>query len=130
MGPVGVDTAILLADGALDGTRILAGASVEAMMTSQIGDIELVRAPTVDPPLCADLDFPAGATWGLGLMASAGENPGMRPAGSAGWFGVRNTQQWIDPTNGTAVGLYAQTPPFREPKILELFEAFERYLYT
>lgn len=120
----------LLAGGALDGTRILAEPSVEAMMTSQVGDIELVRAPTVDPPLCADLDFPAGATWGLGLMVSAGENPGMRPTGSAGWSGVRNTQQWIDPANGIVVGLYAQTLPFREPTILELFEDFERHLYT
>jgi methyl acetate hydrolase len=120
----------LLAGGTLNGVRILGEGSVRTMMTNQVGMLDLPPARTTHPQLCADLEFPPTAKWGLGLMITGASEPGMRPAGSAGWYGVRNTHQWLDPVNGIAVGLYAQTLPFREPGIMTLYAEFERRVYA
>ena len=68
--------------------------------------------------------------FGLGFLINLDDQPGRRAAGSLAWAGLYNTYFWIDSASGVAGVILTQVLPFADPKILSVFEAFERAIYT
>jgi methyl acetate hydrolase len=109
---------------------LLDAATVAAAFTNQIGELDFPPAiATADPDTSAD--FNAGpCKWGLGLLLNSEQQPGMRAAGSGSWAGIFNTHFWVDRTSGVTGAIYAQTLPFVEPAVYQVYLDFERALYA
>jgi methyl acetate hydrolase len=120
----------LLRGGELDGVRILSEETVAAMFVAQTGDVRIGPIPTAIPDASADVHIIEGQRWGLAFPLTESSTPGMRPVGSGGWAGLWNTFFWLDPANRITAGLYTSTLPFCDPGILEVYEAFERAIYS
>jgi CubicO group peptidase (beta-lactamase class C family) len=89
------------------GDRVLAEATVRAMLTEQAGPVD-----------------DEGGGWGLGIGVRRTDEPGGRSAGSYGWDGGLGGSWWTDPATGTTAVLltnqmWSEGPP-------ELFAAFRR----
>jgi hypothetical protein len=54
----------------------------------------------------------------------------MRAAGSGAWAGLMNTHFWVDPASGVTGAIYAQTLPFVEPAVFQVYIDFEQALYA
>ncbi len=119
----------LLRDGESAAGRLLAPATVAAMFQDHLGGLDVGTIATADP--YASLDVPlAGKKWGLGLLVEPEDVPGGRAAGSGGWAGGFNTFFWIDRSRGLTAALYAQTLPFYDDPIVDLYRRFETSVYA
>jgi CubicO group peptidase (beta-lactamase class C family) len=122
---------MLLGGGALNGTRILEQATVEAAFTNQIGDLTFPEhIATADPTATCDFTAGPGWTWGHGLLLNTFDLPGMRAAYSGAWAGLCNTHFWVDPTKGITGAIYTQFLPFVTPEAMGMYQAFEQALYA
>ncbi|MDR3069724.1 MAG: beta-lactamase family protein [Propionibacteriaceae bacterium] len=121
---------VLLSGGESNGVRLLSQASVANMLSDHMGGIPVKTMPSTVPEFSEDMHIDPGATWGLDIMLTAEQLPGMRKAGSAGWAGTFNTFFWIDPQAKLAAALYMQTLPFFDSRALELSRDFERAIYA
>jgi CubicO group peptidase (beta-lactamase class C family) len=89
-----------------DGRPVLAGATVAAMLTEQVGPVD-----------------DEGGGWGLGLGVRRTAEPAGRSAGSYGWDGGLGSSWWTDPGTGvTAVLLTNQM--WGSPAPPPVFDAF------
>jgi methyl acetate hydrolase len=122
---------MLLGRGSLGGVKILEPATVEAAFANQIGELDFPPAiATADPSATCDFNGGPGLKWGYGLLLNTQQQPGMRAAGSGAWAGLFNTHFWVDPTTGVTGAIYAQTLPFVEPRVFDVYVEFERALYA
>jgi methyl acetate hydrolase len=122
---------MLLGGGALGDARILAEATVDAAFTNQIGDLDFPAAiASADPGSTADFNAGPGFKWGLGLLLNTEAQPGMRAAGSGAWAGLFNTHFWVDRASGVTGAIYAQTLPFVESRVFQVYIDFEHALYA
>ena len=111
--------------------RSSSAATVEDVFTNQIGDARLpAEIATADPGSTADFNAGPGFKWGLGLLLNSEQQPGMRAAGSGAWAGIFNTHFWVDPASGVTGAIYAQTLPFVEPAVFQVYIDFEQALYA
>jgi methyl acetate hydrolase len=122
---------MLLGGGSLDGATILERATVEDMFRNHIGELDFpAEIRSADPGSTADFIAGPGFKWGLGLLLNSEQQPGMRAAGSGAWAGIFNTHFWVDRTSGVTGAIYAQTLPFVEPAVYQVYLDFERALYA
>jgi methyl acetate hydrolase len=122
---------MLLGGGSLDGATILERATVEDMFRNHIGALDFpAEIRSADPGSTADFIAGPGFKWGLGLLLNSEQQPGMRAAGSGAWAGLMNTHFWVDPASGVTGAIYAQTLPFVEPAVYQVYLDFERALYA
>lgn len=122
----------LLGGGELDGARILAPETVEAMFTPQLGDIQLPELlKSTDPVLSNDVpSLPFKQTWGLGLHLMLEDVPGMRRAGTGDWAGLANCYYWIDRATGVSAAILTQVLPFFDMRVIELALGIEQEVYA
>jgi CubicO group peptidase (beta-lactamase class C family) len=122
---------MLLNDGALDGERIVAPATVQAMSVNQIGAVGVRALRTAQPERSADLSFIADRRdkWGLGFLITTDRVAGKRSPGSLSWGGIDNTYFWIDRSQGVAGVILMQFLPFADPAALDVYNVFERGVY-
>jgi CubicO group peptidase (beta-lactamase class C family) len=122
---------MLLGGGTLDGAQILKPETVDAAFANQIGEIDFPpEIKTADPGSTADFNGGPGLKWGLGLLLNSEQQPGMRAAGSGSWAGIFNTHFWVDRETGVTGAIYAQTLPFVEPAVFQVYIDFEKALYA
>jgi methyl acetate hydrolase len=122
---------MLLGGGSLDGATILERATVEDMFRNHIGELDFpAEIRSADPGSTADFIAGPGFKWGLGLLLNSEQQAGMRAAGSGSWAGIFNTHFWVDPASGVTGAIYAQTLPFVEPAVYQVYVDFERALYA
>ncbi len=123
---------MILNRGELDGRRILKPETVNLMSRNNIGDIEVTGLPSALPAITYPFDFYPGQPkrWGLSFMINMADVPGARRAGTLSWAGLRNTYFWIDPASGLAGAIFAQMLPFADPKVLAIYDRFERAVYA
>jgi methyl acetate hydrolase len=122
---------MLLGGGSLDGATILERATVEDMFRNHIGELDFpAEIRSADPGTTADFIAGPGFKWGLGLLLNSEQQLGMRAAGSGSWAGIFNTHFWVDPASGVTGAIYAQTLPFVEPAVYQVYLDFERALYA
>jgi CubicO group peptidase (beta-lactamase class C family) len=119
---------------AASGTLILTPASLGLLSQNHKGDVPLRRLGSVMPFLTHDLDVGAALGleapgWGLGLAINPTTGPNGRNAGSLAWAGLANTYYWVDAERQVAGVFMSQLLPFADPKVLEVFAAFERAVY-
>jgi CubicO group peptidase (beta-lactamase class C family) len=121
----------LLRGGELDGTRILAGETVDAAFRNQIGDLEFpADIPTAHPASSGSFSVGPGFKWGYGLLLNPADVPGGRRAGSGAWAGLFNTHFWIDRASGICASIYSNSLPFITPEALKLYLDYETALYA
>jgi CubicO group peptidase (beta-lactamase class C family) len=121
----------LLGGGELDGTRILAEATVDAAFANQIGELDFPEEiPTGDPATTHPLRVGLGFKWGYGLLLNTADAPGRRRAGSGARAGLLNTHFWVDRTAGVTGAIYTQFLPFVPPEAMTMYEDFESALYA
>lgn len=123
---------MILGGGALDGRRVLAPESVQAMSENAIGALRLTTLPTANAAVTAPLEIFPGVekSFTLGFMRNETDMPGKRRAGSLCWAGIFNTHYWIDPSAGIAAVLMMQQSPFLSAEAVETYDAFERAVYA
>ncbi len=119
---------------AANGTLILTPASLGLLSQNHKGDVPLRRLSSTMPFLTHDLDVGAALgleapAWGLGLAINPTTGPNGRSAGSLAWAGLANTYYWVDIERQVAGVFMSQLLPFADPKVLEVFGAFERGVY-
>jgi CubicO group peptidase (beta-lactamase class C family) len=120
---------MILAGGALDGTRVLAPSTVATMGQNAMGDLRCRALKSAAPGSTNDVDFLAGMQWGLSFLINPEVLPSGRSAGSLAWAGLANSYYWIDPSKKVA-GVYAtQLLPFFDAAAVALFGAFETAVY-
>jgi len=122
---------MVLNGGELDGTRVLAAATVDAMCTNAMGDLRVNKLETAVPEFSNDAEFFPGDEKSWGLTFQINEVPGFtgRPAGTLMWAGLANSFFWIDRTNGIGGAYLSQILPFADHKSLQLFYDFESAVY-
>lgn len=121
---------MILRDGQL-GNRVLQPASIAAMASNQIGNLEMVRMTTYWPGLSNSFHlFPeAVGRFGFGFALNERAIPGRRRAGSLAWAGLYNTYFWIDRTSNRCGVLLAQILPFYDAEVVALLDEFEHAVY-
>ena len=122
----------LLRGGELDGARILAQETVDAVFRNQIGDLDFpAEIPTADPPITDALNLGPGWKWGYGLLLNTQDVPGRRRAGTGAWAGLFNTHFFVDRTTGICASIYTNSLPFVvEHEAWKLYGDFEAALYA
>jgi methyl acetate hydrolase len=122
---------MVLAQGRLDGVRLLRPETVAAMASNQTGDLEAGIMRTAMPERTNDFALFPGmrCQWGLGWMITPQPGPNGRSAGSLTWGGIFNSYYWIDPTKLVAGVILTQFLPFADPRALALSGGFERAVY-
>ncbi|OBR49212.1 serine hydrolase [Paraburkholderia tropica] len=122
---------MLLQGGSLGGVRILKPQTVAAMMSNQIGDLNVEKMVSPRPARSNDFDLFPGMKhkWGFSFDINAQPGPFGRSAGSAAWAGALNTHYWIDPVKQVTGALYTQVWPFYDDQVVGLFNRFEKSLY-
>jgi CubicO group peptidase (beta-lactamase class C family) len=106
--------------------------SMMALLTqSQVAAPRPGALVSAAPHLSHDFDaFPGAPTgWSLAFLVNLEPGPAGRAAGSLAWAGLSNCYYWLDPAQGVAGVLLAQTLPFGDPQALALFDRFERAVY-
>jgi CubicO group peptidase (beta-lactamase class C family) len=121
----------LLADGQLDGRRVLRGETVALMAQNQIGELTLDVLTPQNPQLVApDVVLPGGVdAFGLGFGLNREPLESRRGASTMTWAGLLNTYFWIDREKGVCAALFVQMLPFGDPGAIKLVEDFERAVY-
>jgi methyl acetate hydrolase len=121
----------LLRGGELDGERILAGDTVDAVFANQIGDLDFpAEIPTADPQTSDTMRTGPGWKWGNGLLLNTADQPGRRKAGTGAWAGLLNTHFFVDRTTGICASLYTNSLPFIEDEAWQTYVDFEAALYA
>lgn len=100
----------VLAQGSLDGARILRPETVVMMMVNQIGDLNVHEMRTAAP-------------------TNEAPGPNGRSAGSASWAGLLNCYFWLGPAKKVTGALFTQILPFFDDRVVALYGEFERGLY-
>ena len=121
-----------LNDGVLDGQRVLSAETVATMSANQVGSLAAGTIVTALPELSNDFRPTADGRgrFGLGFLINLDDQPGRRTGGSLAWAGLYNTYFWIDPASGMAGVILTQVLPFADPRVLGVFDAFERAVYA
>lgn len=122
---------MFLHDGAFNGARILKPETVAAMLSNQIGDLNVEKMVSPQQSRSRDFDlFPGVAhKWGFSFDINEQSGPHGRSAGSAAWAGALNTHYWIDPVKKVTGAVFTQVWPFYDEQIVALFNKFEQHLY-
>ena len=124
---------MMLNDGVgTNGNRVLEAATVELMSQNHIGELGAGVLHSVLHELSYPLvDFFPGTEqkWGLSFLINMEDSPHGRSAGSLTWAGLANTYFWIDRRKKLGGVLMTQILPFGDPKVLELYNGFERAIY-
>lgn len=123
---------MLLADGTLDGRRVLASATVEAMAASRYHGPTVGCLRSTDAKNACDVEFFPGQrkSWGLGFLINEDAAPSGRQAGSFGWFGALNTFFWADRSSGLAGVFLSQFRPCADEGAMSAFSSFEAAAYS
>lgn len=121
----------LLAEGQLDGRRILRPETVAMMAENQIGETTLPPITTQNPQLVAvDTVLPGGPdAFGLGFALNRKPLASGRGARAMSWAGVFNTFFWVDRERDVCAVLLVQMLPFGDPGPTKLVEDFDRAVY-
>ncbi len=107
---------LFLDEGSVDGVRILEPASVEMMMTDQLGD------------LAPDEWRALGLSWGYGAAVKVSESADGSPVVEQyGWVGGGFAKLWIDPRERLIAYLNV---PLMPPGDKALLDAFEERVYA
>ncbi|KZP25119.1 beta-lactamase/transpeptidase-like protein [Athelia psychrophila] len=124
-------TSILRDDG-----RLLGSETVAEMFKPQLSPpckdnwMKLLKTSAGNAAYTGNAPMGMEFTGGLGGFSSLEDMPGRRKKGSLAWGGLPNLFWWIDPEGGVA-GLYAsQMTPSGDKISTDLFEAFEKDVYT
>lgn len=115
---------LLLGGGRCHGVTLLAPDTVDQIFENQIGELDVGVWHTTNPAASADVSL-SGWKWGLGILVNPSDRPAGRAAGSGGWAGGWNTFYWVDRRREIAGGMYTQTLPFCDPRVVRCFERFE-----
>ena len=102
------------------------------MSANQVGSLAAGTIVTALPELSNDFRPTADGRgrFGLGFLINLDDQPGRRTGGSLAWAGLYNTYFWIDPASGVAGVILTQVLPFADPRVLGVFDAFERAVYA
>ena len=122
---------MLLNKGEFEGTRLLSEASVDAMISNQIGSINVETQLTTNPDRSSNFPIGAGADkFGLGfqITASNAANPDLRSPGSYSWAGIFNTHFWGDPEREIVAVILMQQLPFYSDEAMAVYQGFEAEL--
>ncbi len=114
------------------GGGVLSPGALAGLSTSQTGAAGVGEIQSVMPHLSSDYRPMPGVRKGFtfGFLQNHDALPGGRAAGSLSWAGLPNCYYWADPASGVAGALFAQSLPFADPRVLEVFDAFERAVYA
>src|SRR5712671_4992567 len=123
---------MLLGHGTFDGAQILRAQTVATMRTNQIGELDVNPLKSSAPAWSNDANLFPGMQqkWGLSFDINTRPGPNGRSAGSYGWAGLLNCYYWIDPVRKVTGAIFTQLLPFYDARVVELYVAFERGLYT
>ena len=123
---------MLLSGGTFRGARILKPQTVAMMRQNQIGDLNVNPLKTSAAAWSNDADLFPGMPqkWGLSFDINTQPGPNGRSAGSYAWAGLLNCYFWVDPVKKVTGAVFTQLLPFYDARMVELFGAFERGLYT
>ena len=122
---------MLLNGGTLNGNRVLKAETVKLMSQNHIGDLNVTPLRTALPEASNDFDpWPdQDKKWGLSFMINTQRTPEGRSPGSLAWAGLANTYYWLDPSRNVGGVILTQILPFIDPKVMQLYAAFERGVY-
>ena len=122
---------MVLRDGELDGTRILAPETVQLMCRNAMGDLRVTPLPSAIPEMTLDAEFFPGSpkSWGLTFQINEQAEFTGRPAGTLMWAGLTNCYYWIDRSNDLAGVFVSQLFPFVDPSALETYYSIEQAVY-
>ena len=131
MGDYGRFIRMILNDGELDGTRVLAPETVADMSANHIGDLRVQPLTSANTELSQDAEFFPGdpKSWGLSFQINEVPAATGRPAGTLMWAGLANSFFWIDRQNGIGGAYLSQILPFADPGTVDLFMEFETAVY-
>jgi len=123
---------MILNDGELDGTRVLAADTVAQMCTNHMGDLRVSELKSASPEFSNNAEMFPGEEKSWGLTFQIHEQPGDtgRPAGTLSWAGLANSYFWIDRTNGVAGAYLSQILPFADEGSINLYYDFEKTVYA
>ena len=123
---------MLLRDGTFRGAHILNPQTVAMMRQNQIGDLNVNPLKTSATAWSNDADLFPGMPqkWGLSFDINTQPGPNGRSAGSYAWAGLLNCYYWVDPVKKVSGAVFTQLLPFYDARMVELFGAFERGIYT
>lgn len=122
---------MFLHEGTFNGAKILKPETVAAMLSNQIGDLNVEKMVSPLQSRSRDFDLFPGVPHKWGFSFDINEQPGPhgRSAGSAAWAGALNTHYWIDPVKKVTGAVFTQVWPFYDEQIVTLFNTFEQHLY-
>jgi methyl acetate hydrolase len=125
-------TRMLLAGGALDGTRVLTSETVRLMGQNAIGAIDVPMLRSNNPALAREIEFFPGQVkkWGLSFLLNTQDVEWGRGAYSLFWAGVHNTFFWVDPKRRVTAVIMMQILPANDEHVLETLMAFEQAVYA
>lgn len=123
---------MILNDGQLDGTRVLAAETVQTMSENHIGDLRVQKLVSAAPQFSNDAEFFPGdpKSWGLTFQINEVPGPSGRPAGTLMWAGLANSFYWIDRHNGVGGAYLSQILPFADAPSTDLFFELETAVYN
>jgi len=123
---------MMLADGELDGVRVLAADMVAEMSLNQIGDLRVEPLVSCQPDVSLDAEFFPGQPKSWGLSFQINEEPALtgRPSGTLMWAGLSNSYYWIDRTSGIGGAYLSQVLPFADVRSMGLFFEMETAVYS
>ncbi|WP_337024527.1 MULTISPECIES: serine hydrolase domain-containing protein [unclassified Pantoea] len=122
---------MLLNGGSVSGVKILEPETIAAMLSNQIGDINVSEMVSPYPARSRNFDlFPEMQhKWGFSFDINTQPGPYGRSAGSAAWAGAMNTHFWIDPISKVTGALFTQIWPFYDEQVIALYNHFEQTIY-
>ncbi len=124
--------AAMLADGELDGVRILQPETVRMAFADHLHGIPLPELMVSAMPELSN-DVPAAPFtqgWGLGFHLFTEDLPDMRRSGSGDWAGLCNCYYWIDRASGVGAAFLTQVLPFFDQQVVEATLAVEHAVYA
>ncbi|MDG1409147.1 MAG: serine hydrolase [Acidimicrobiales bacterium] len=123
---------MILNEGELDGSRVLAPQTVALMAQNHMGELRVRPLPTQVAAYSRDAEFFPGSpkSWGLSFQVNEEQTFTGRSPGTLMWAGLANSYFWIDPTNGIGGCYLSQIFPFVDPHTLGTFLAFETGVYA
>ena len=123
---------MILNDGELEGTRVLAAETVAQMAKNQIGDVRVTGLKSANPGFFNDADIFPGTpkSWGLSFMINEEPLPNGCPTGALMWCGAFNSYFWIDKTTGIAGCYMSQVLPFFDAGASGNFFDFQNAVYA
>jgi CubicO group peptidase (beta-lactamase class C family) len=122
-------TRMIMNNGALDGTRVLAPQTVTIMGANAMGDLTCRALKTSAPASSNDVDFIDGMRRGLSFLINPQPLPTGRAAGSLAWAGLANSYFRIDRVKQVTGVDATQVLPFFDAKVAQLFHDFETAVY-